>query len=61
LTCWVFYKYKDQLSGTMAMKFTGDTYAEIEQDAKEWVGSRDDIEVIDVAETVYENIEEENN
>ena len=38
----------------MAMKFTGDTYAEIEQDAKEWVSSRDDIEIIDVAETVME-------
>ena len=54
MTCWVIYKYKKEFSGTMAMKFTGDTYAEIEQDAKEWVSSRDDIEIIDVAETVME-------
>jgi len=55
LTCWVIYKYKDKLSGNMAKKFIGDTYAEIEQDAKEWLSTRNDIEVIDVSESVMED------
>jgi len=55
MICWVIYNYKNRLSGTMAMRFTGDTYAEIEQNAKEWVDSRDDIEIIDVTESVMED------
>lgn len=41
----------------MAISFTGDTYAEIERDAKLWVANRSNIEVIDVAETMYKEEE----
>lgn len=52
-TCWVIYTYKDRLSGFNAKKFAGDTYEEIENDAKAWHVRNDNIEMIDVAETVY--------
>lgn len=59
MICWVIYNYKNKLknklSGTMAKQFIGDTYAEIDEDALEWAKSRDDILVIDVAETMMED------
>lgn len=54
ITCWVIYTYTNKLSGNMAMKFTGDTYKEIEEQAKEWFLSSDDIKVIDIAESMEE-------
>jgi hypothetical protein len=41
-----------------AKKFTGVTYAEIERDMKEWQKEQGDIEILDVAESVYEDDEE---
>jgi len=54
LTCWVIYKRKNELSTAKAMKFVANSYEEISKIAKEWVDSRDDIEIIDVTESVYE-------
>ena len=54
MTCWVIYKRKNELSTAKAMKFVANSYEEISKIAKEWVDSRDDIEIIDVAESVYE-------
>jgi hypothetical protein len=58
ITCWVIYTYKNKLSGYSAAKFTGDTYEEIEREIKVW-HVRNDIEIIDVAETVYKDEEDE--
>jgi hypothetical protein len=57
-TCWVIYKYINKLDGFHAKKFIGYTYEEIEEVAKEWLKDIKDIEVVDVAETVYEDDEE---
>ena len=54
MVCWVIYQYKNRLGSSMAMRFTGDTYAEIQSDAREWLNSRENIEAIDVTESVME-------
>lgn len=59
ITCWVIYTRNNQLDGYHAKKFTGDTYKEIEREAKAWHVRLDNIEIIDVAETLYKEEEED--
>lgn len=58
ITCWVIYIRKYSFMQANAKKFTGVTYAEIDRDMKEWQKEQGDIEILDVAESVYEDDEE---
>ena len=61
IVCWLIYTYKNQLSVFMTKRFIGDSYKEIEDDMKIWVSERKDIEIIDVAESIYNEDDEEYN
>jgi hypothetical protein len=54
MTCWVIYNYKNKLTGTMAIRFAGDTYPEISNDINEWANNRDDIQVVDVTQSIMD-------
>jgi len=58
-TCWVIYCSVNKLSAYNAIKFTGDSYKDIENQIKDWMKGKTYIEVMDVAESVYEEDDDE--
>jgi hypothetical protein len=58
ITCWVIYTYKNKLSSNMAKKFQYDTYEDIKNAINSWSKNQDDITILDVAETIYNEDEE---
>lgn len=55
--CWIIYTYRNELSGFKAKKIIGDSYEEIQSQIDEWY-KNNNIEIIDVTESVFEEDKE---
>ena len=51
--CWAIYKYTNELSGYKAKLFVGETYDDVERKVKAWYVRLKNIELIDVADAIY--------